>query len=125
MRSIGDDPMKILKTPATSHSAGYIDLFRKVSLRASITLVLTVFAALLIAVSALAAIALQTSNSAIEKMYTEDTRSLLQIKSSYEHVMHARLALGSFAALYGLGDVQTALLEGAHRDLRSEEHTSE
>jgi len=110
--------MKILKTPAASHSAGYIDRFRKVSLRASITLVLTVFAALLIAVSALAAIALQASNSAIEKMYTEDTRSLLQIKSSYEHVMHARLALGSFAALYGLGDVQPALLEGAHRDLR-------
>jgi methyl-accepting chemotaxis protein-1 (serine sensor receptor) len=110
--------MKRLKIPVASHSAGYPGIFSSVSLRTSITLVLMVFAALLIAVSALAGIALRTSNSAMEKMYTEDTRSLLQIKSSYEHVMHARLALGSFAALYGLGDVQPALLEGARRDLR-------
>src|ERR1700709_1540128 len=110
--------MKTLKTPALSHSAGYASLFSHLSLRTSITLVLTVFAALLIAVSALAGVALQTSNAAIEKMYTEDTRSLLKIKSSYEHVMHARVALGSFAALYGLGEVQPALLEGAHGDLR-------
>lgn len=110
--------MKISKTPTVSHLSGYSSFFSHISLRTSITLVLTVFAALLIAVSALAGVALQTSNAAIEKMYTEDTRSLLQIKSSYEHVMHARLALGSFAALYGLGDVQPALLEGAHGDLR-------
>jgi methyl-accepting chemotaxis protein-1 (serine sensor receptor) len=110
--------MNISKAPPVSHFSGYTSLFGHISLRTSITLVLTVFAALLIAVSALAGVALQTSNAAIEKMYTEDTRSLLQIKSSYEHVMHARLALGSFAALYGLGDVQPALLEGAHGDLR-------
>jgi methyl-accepting chemotaxis protein-1 (serine sensor receptor) len=110
--------MKTLNTPGISHSAGYSSLVSHISLRASITLVLTVFTALLIAVSALAGVALQTSNAAIEKMYTEDTHSLLQIKSSYEHVMHARLALGSFAALYALGDVQPALLEGAHGDLR-------
>src|SRR5476651_526650 len=111
--------MKTLKTPAISHFSGHASLFSHISLRTSITLVLTVFAALLIAVCALAGVALQTSNAAIEKMYTEDTRSLLQIKSSYEHVMHARLTLGSFAALYGLGDVQPALLEGAHGDLRA------
>jgi methyl-accepting chemotaxis protein-1 (serine sensor receptor) len=110
--------MKISKTPTVSHFSGNSSLFSHISLRTSITLVLTVFAALLIAVSALAGVALQSSNAAIEKMYTEDTRSLLQIKSSYERVMHARLALGSFAALYGLGDVQPALLEGAHNDLR-------
>ena len=97
--------MKTLKTPAVSHFSGYSSFFGPVSLRTSITLVLVIFAGLLIAVSALAGVALQTSNAAIEKMYTEDTRSLLQIKSSYERVMHARLALGSFAGLYGLGDV--------------------
>ncbi len=100
---------------STTNSA---KLLSNISLRASITLVLAVFTALMVVVSALAAFALQASNEAIEKIYTEDTRSLLQIKSSYEHVMHARLALGSFAALYGLGEVQPALLEGAHRDLQ-------
>ncbi len=110
--------MKTLIMPPVSHSSGKAGFFESISLRASITLVLSVFAALLIVVSALAALALQSSNTAIDKMYTEDTRSLIGIKSSYEHVMHARLALGTFTSLYGLGDVQPALLEGAHNDLR-------
>jgi methyl-accepting chemotaxis protein I, serine sensor receptor len=91
-------------------------MFRNLTLRASITLALAACAMLVLGVSVVGGIGVKLSNDALGKMYSQDARALQSVKSSSEHLLQARLALDSYYALYGLGDAEPALLDGARRD---------
>jgi len=62
---------------------------------------------------------LKLSNDALQHMFNDDTQTLTALKTSSERLLQARVAMGSYQALYGLGEPEPALLEGARRDIKA------
>ncbi|TKC91224.1 HAMP domain-containing protein [Trinickia terrae] len=92
-------------------------MLKGLTIRASMTLVIAVFFAILVVVSAAGVGALKLSNDALREMYESDTGALVALKTSDALLQRARVSLDSYQALYGLGEPDPDLLTAAHHDL--------
>jgi methyl-accepting chemotaxis protein-1 (serine sensor receptor) len=93
-------------------------MFKGLTIRAGMTLVIAVFV-IILAVESVAGIgALKLSNDALREMYETDTSALVALKTSDALLQRARVSLDSYHALYGLGDPEPALLDAARLDIR-------
>ena len=66
-------------------------MFRSMSIRTSLTLVIGSLGAILLAVIAVGTLSLQFSNNALQSMYRDQISQLSALKNSYENLLHARL----------------------------------
>ena len=88
-------------------------MFKRLTFRTSITLVISAFFAILLVSSLAGAGALKLSHDALREMYEHDTQSLAALQKSDAVLQRARIALDSYQALYALGDAQPDLLAAA------------
>lgn len=93
-------------------------MFKGLTIRAGMTLVIAVFVTILAVVSVAGIGALKLSNDALREMYETDTSALVALKTSDALLQRARVSLDSYQALYGLGDPEPALLDAARMDIR-------
>jgi methyl-accepting chemotaxis protein-1 (serine sensor receptor) len=88
-------------------------MFKDTSIRGSITLVITVFVVILLSAIGISVGMLELSNEGMSKMVEEDTRILVDLKTSSELLQRVRVSLDSYHALYGVGDPEPQLLANA------------
>ncbi|QCP52266.1 HAMP domain-containing protein [Trinickia violacea] len=100
-------------------------MLKGLTIRASMTLVIAVFFAILIVVSAAGVGALKLSNDALREMYESDTSALVALKTSDALLQRARVSLDSYQALYGLGDPEPDLLTAARQNIAESDRAFE
>lgn len=93
-------------------------MFRNTSIRGNITFVITAFVVILLIVIGVSVGMLKLSNDGMSKMYEEDTRILVELKTSSELLQRVRVSLDSYHALYGIGDPEPQLLANAREDIK-------
>ena len=93
-------------------------MFKDTSIRGSITLVITVFVVILLSAIGISVGMLELSNEGMSKMVEEDTRILVDLKTSSELLQRVRVSLDSYHALYGVGDPEPQLLANARQDIK-------
>jgi methyl-accepting chemotaxis protein I, serine sensor receptor len=96
-------------------------MLKGLTIRNGLTCVILVFVAILAVVSSAGIVALKLNNDELRAMYEVDTNALVALKTSDALLQRARVSLDSYLALYGLGDPEPALLDGARRDLKDSE----
>jgi Tar ligand binding domain homologue len=97
---------------------GKNNMFRNTSIRGNITFVITAFVVILLIVIGVSVGMLKLSNDGMSKMYEEDTRILVELKTSSELLQRVRVSLDSYHALYGIGDPEPQLLANARQDIK-------
>lgn len=93
-------------------------MFKDTSIRGSITFVITAFVVILLSVIGISVGMLELSNEGMSKMVEEDTRILVDLKTSSELLQRVRVSLDSYHALYGVGDPEPQLLVNARQDIK-------
>jgi len=93
-------------------------MFRNLTIQASLTLVMLAFVTILLMVIGVGVGSLKLSNDALQKMFGDDTQALTALKTSSEQLLQARVAMGSYQALYGLGEPEPALLDSAAQSIK-------
>jgi methyl-accepting chemotaxis protein len=78
-------------------------MYKNITIRTSLTLVLGLLGALLVLVSVLGLQALSSSNDSLSKMATEDTPALAELKGSGEQILRTRLSMATYASYVSLG----------------------
>ena len=93
-------------------------MVKDTSIRGNITFVITIFVVILLSVIGISVGMLELSNEAMSKMVEQDTRILVDLKTSSELLQRVRVSLDSYHALYGVGDPEPQLLANARQDLK-------
>ncbi|MEW9582412.1 Tar ligand binding domain-containing protein [Paraburkholderia sp. DGU8] len=93
-------------------------MFKGLTIRAGMTLVIAGFVIILAVGSVAGIVALKLGNDALREMYETDTSALVALKTSDALLQRARVSLNSYHALYGLVDPEPALLDAARLDIR-------
>ncbi|QHE92744.1 HAMP domain-containing protein [Pandoraea fibrosis] len=78
-------------------------MYKNITIRTSLTLVLGLLGALLVLVSVLGLQALSSSNDSLSKMATEDTPALAELKGTGEQILRTRLSMATYASYVSLG----------------------
>lgn len=78
-------------------------MYKNITIRASLTLVLGLLGALLVLASVLGLWALGSSNDSLSKMATEDTPALAELKGTGEQILRTRLSMATYASYVSLG----------------------
>ncbi|WP_260467502.1 Tar ligand binding domain-containing protein [Pandoraea apista] len=78
-------------------------MYKNITIRTSLTLVLGLLGALLVLVSVLGLQALSSSNDSLSKMATEDTPALAELKGTGEQILRTRLSMATYASFVSLG----------------------
>ncbi|MDM8357659.1 methyl-accepting chemotaxis protein [Pandoraea communis] len=78
-------------------------MYKNITIRTSLTLVLGLLGALLVLVSVLGLQALSSSNESLNKMATEDTPALAELKGTGEQILRTRLSMATYASYVSLG----------------------
>ncbi|VVE11847.1 methyl-accepting chemotaxis protein [Pandoraea terrigena] len=76
-------------------------MYKNMTIRASLTLVLGLLGALLVLVSVLGLQALGSSNTSLSLMATQDTPALAELKGTGEQILRTRLSMATYAS-YGM-----------------------
>jgi methyl-accepting chemotaxis protein I, serine sensor receptor len=79
-------------------------MLTKLSIRASLTLMVTFFGVVLIIGAALGLLSMRESNASLQDMYTVDTPAVADLEGSAGQLLRLRLALATYASLADLGD---------------------
>ena len=78
-------------------------MYKNITIRTSLTLVLGLLGALLVLVSVLGLQALGSSNESLSKMATEDTPALAELKGTGEEILRTRMSMATYASYVSLG----------------------
>ncbi|VVE87124.1 methyl-accepting chemotaxis protein [Pandoraea bronchicola] len=78
-------------------------MYKNITIRTSLTLVLGLLGALLVLASVLGLQALSSSNESLSKMATEDTPALAELKGTGEQILRTRLSMATYASYVSLG----------------------
>ncbi|QBC32014.1 methyl-accepting chemotaxis protein [Pandoraea sp. XY-2] len=78
-------------------------MYKNITIRASLTLVLGLLGALLVLVSVLGLQALGSSNASLSEMATQDTPALAEVKGTAEQMLRNRLSMAAYASYVSLG----------------------
>ncbi|WP_087687837.1 methyl-accepting chemotaxis protein [Pandoraea sp. PE-S2R-1] len=78
-------------------------MYKNMTIRTSLTLVLGLLGAVLVLVSVLGLQALSSSNESLSKMATDDTPALAELKGTGEQLLRTRLSMATFASYVSLG----------------------
>ncbi|VVD67197.1 chemotaxis protein [Pandoraea morbifera] len=78
-------------------------MYKNMTIRTSLTLVLGLLGALLVLVSVLGLQALGSSNQSLSKMAEEDTPALAELKGTGEQILRTRMSMATYASYVSLG----------------------
>ncbi|QBR03553.1 methyl-accepting chemotaxis protein [Paraburkholderia pallida] len=88
-------------------------MLHKLSIRASLTLMVAFFGVVLVIGAAAGLLSMRAGNDAMQDMYTVDTPAVADLEGSAGQLLRLRLALATYASLADLGDQ-----DGAHAVLK-------
>jgi methyl-accepting chemotaxis protein I, serine sensor receptor len=83
-------------------------MLNKLSIRASLTLMVAFFGVVLVIGAALGLFSMRESNASLQEMYTVDTPAVADLEGSAGQLLRLRLALATYASLSDLGDTAGA-----------------
>jgi methyl-accepting chemotaxis protein I, serine sensor receptor len=83
-------------------------MLHKLSIRASLTLMIAFFGIVLILGAATGLLSMQAGNASLRSMYTVDTPAVADLEGSAGQLLRLRLALATYASLAELGDQSAA-----------------
>jgi len=81
---------------------------KNLSIRASLTLMIAFFGAVLLLGAAAGLLSLRASNASLQQMYTVDTPAVADLEGSAGQLLRLRLALATYASLVDLSDQEGA-----------------
>jgi methyl-accepting chemotaxis protein I, serine sensor receptor len=83
-------------------------MYRNLSIRASLTLMIVFFGVVLLIGAAAGLLSLRASNASLQQMYTVDTPAVADLEGSAGQLLRLRLALATYATLVDLNDQDAA-----------------
>ena len=92
-------------------------MFGNTTIRTTLAVTIAGYTAALVFVIATSIAGLKTANTALEKMYTEETVALRHIAASGEAILQVRVDLGAYEALVAQGKPTEAVLARVHAGL--------
>jgi methyl-accepting chemotaxis protein I, serine sensor receptor len=92
-------------------------MFRNTTIRVALTITIVAYTAALMLVIATSITGLKTANTALDKMYSEETAALRHLTASSEALLQARVDLGAYEALVTQGKSTDAVLARVHAEL--------
>ena len=92
-------------------------MFRNATIRVALTITIVGYTATLMLVIAASIAGLKTANTALDKMYSEETAALRHLTASSEALLQVRVDLGAYEALVTQGKSTDAVLARVHAEL--------
>jgi methyl-accepting chemotaxis protein len=92
-------------------------MFRNTTIRTALTVTIAGYTAAMMFVIATSVAGLKTANTALEKMYTEETVALRHLAASDEAILQVRVDLGAYETLVAQGKSTDAVLARIHAGL--------
>ena len=92
-------------------------MFRNASIRIALMITIAGYTAALILVIATSIAGLKMANTALDKMYSEETAALQHLTASSEALLQVRVDLGAYEALVAQGKSTDAVLARVHTEL--------
>ncbi|MGF6779705.1 methyl-accepting chemotaxis protein [Paraburkholderia sp. GAS334] len=91
-------------------------MFRNTTIRAALTITIAGYTAALMLVIATSIAGLKTANTALDKMYSEETAALRHLTASSEALLQVRVDLGAYETLVTQGKPTDAVLARVHAE---------
>lgn len=96
-------------------------MFRNATIRIALTITIASYTAALMLVIATSITALKTANTALDKMYSDETTALRHLTASSEALLQVRVDLGAYETLVAQGKPTDAVLARVHAELAGSE----
>ena len=91
-------------------------MFRNTTIRTALTITIAGYTAALMLVIAMSIAGLETANTALDRMYSEETAALRHLSASSEALLQVRVDLGTYETLVAQGKPTDAVLARVHAE---------
>ncbi|RDJ97572.1 methyl-accepting chemotaxis protein [Paraburkholderia lacunae] len=96
-------------------------MFRNTTIRTALTITIAGYTAALMLVIATSIAGLKTANTALDRIYSEETAALRHLNASSEALLQVRVDLGAYETLVAQGKPTDAVLARVHAELTDSE----
>ncbi|CAE6890055.1 methyl-accepting chemotaxis protein [Paraburkholderia domus] len=97
-------------------------MFSNTSIRTALTITIAGYTAALMLVIATSIAGLETANTALDRMYSEETAALRHLGASSEALLQVRVDLGAYETLVAQGKPTDAVLARVHEEQTASDH---